>query len=44
MRAWMWVGGLLIFLAAPVLGGQYDFAIPEAEKKPYELAGRLESR
>ncbi|MGD9123587.1 MAG: hypothetical protein PVG60_00765 [Desulfarculaceae bacterium] len=24
--------------------GQYDFSIPEAEKKPYELGGRLELR
>ena len=45
MRAWLLLaGGPLILLAAPVLGGQYDFTIPEAEKKRYELGGRLESR
>lgn len=37
---------LLALLAWPVPAGagEYDFAIPEAEKKPWELGGRLELR
>ncbi|OGR23681.1 MAG: hypothetical protein A2277_08845 [Desulfobacterales bacterium RIFOXYA12_FULL_46_15] len=34
----------IILCAAQVLAGEYDFAIPEARKKSYELGGRLESR
>ncbi len=38
---------LLLLLAlsfGTAWAGDYDFEIPEAEKKPYELGGRLESR
>jgi hypothetical protein len=37
---------LLFCLAWPslVMAGEYDFAIPEAEEKPYELGGRVELR
>lgn len=34
---------LLVWVGS-ALAGEYDFAIPEAEKKPYELGGRLELR
>jgi len=34
----------LIFFGATVKAGEYDFTIPEAEKKPYEFGGRLETR
>ena len=35
---------LLMWHGAAVMAGDYDFIIPEAEKKPYELGGRLEGR
>lgn len=34
----------IVLSAAMVNAGEYDFTIPEAEKKPYELGGRLETR
>ncbi|MBI4773472.1 MAG: hypothetical protein HY788_04695 [Deltaproteobacteria bacterium] len=44
MRLWTWILVLLALFAGPVNAGEYDFTIPEAEKKPYEFGGRLESR
>ena len=35
---------MLLFLGSTVHAGEYDFTIPEAKKKPYELGGRLETR
>ena len=35
---------LLVLFADPAGAEQYDFAIPEAERKPYEFGGRLETR
>jgi len=35
---------LLVFWAGEIEAGEYDFSIPEAEKKPYDLGGRLELR
>ncbi|MFO7715105.1 hypothetical protein, partial [Desulfosarcina sp.] len=35
---------MLIFFCTTVGAGEFDFSIPEAEKKPYELGGRLEFR
>lgn len=35
---------MLLFLGPTVHAGEYDFTIPEAKKKPYELGGRLETR
>ncbi|MGV8073807.1 MAG: hypothetical protein AB2L11_04510 [Syntrophobacteraceae bacterium] len=35
---------MLIFAGATAHAGEYDFTIPEAEKKPYEFGGRLEIR
>ena len=32
------------FVSAPSGAGEYDFDIPEAEKKPWEAGGRLETR
>jgi hypothetical protein len=40
----MRAGVLILCLVGAVRAGDYDFAIPEAEKKPYELGGRLEGR
>ncbi|MDA8134664.1 MAG: hypothetical protein M0T82_08565, partial [Desulfobacteraceae bacterium] len=34
----------MVFYAVQAVAGEYDFAIPEARKKSYELGGRLESR
>jgi hypothetical protein len=34
----------LLFFPGSVWAGEYDFEIPEAEKKPYTLGGRLEGR
>jgi hypothetical protein len=44
MRFGICLVAMLIFLGATVKAGEYDFAIPEAEKRPYELGGRLETR
>lgn len=38
----IWV--LAVLFAVPVRAGEYDFAIPEAETRPYDLGGRLEFR
>ena len=35
---------MVFFLYPAVHAGEYDFAIPEAKKKPYEVGGRLETR
>ena len=35
---------LLLFFAQTIHAGENDFTIPEVEKKPYELGGRLETR
>ncbi len=35
---------ILILSAGTVSAGEYDFDIPEAQKKPYAFGGRLESR
>ena len=43
MRFLIFLIGMVV-LAAQALAGEYDFAIPEARKKSYELGGRLESR
>lgn len=44
MRLWRRFLAVLIAFAGPVNAGEYDFTIPEAEKKTYELGGRLEFR
>lgn len=47
MRSVYCAGILLLFLyhAAVICNaGEYDFTIPEAEIKPYEVAGRIETR
>lgn len=44
MRLWSFLLALLVLFAGPVNAKEYDFTIPEAEKKPYEFGGRLESR
>jgi len=44
MRFWSFLLALLVLFAGPVNAEEYDFTIPEAEKKPYEFGGRLESR
>ena len=44
MRLGACLGMVLIFFCTRVGAGEYDFTIPEAEKKPYELGGRLEFR
>jgi hypothetical protein len=45
MRSWFtfWVLLFAIF-PGPAGADEYAFSIPEAEKKPYELGGRLEAR
>ena len=40
----MALGAALLLFAGAAGAGQYDFDIPEAEKKPYELGGRAELR
>ena len=44
MRAWTLLLVLLLPWGAWAGAGEYDFAIPEAEIKPYEIGGRLELR
>jgi hypothetical protein len=43
MRAAGFLIGIVLY-AVQALAGEYDFTIPEAQKKSYELGGRLESR
>ena len=43
MRFLIFISGMVLF-AGQAVAGEYDFTIPEAQKKSYELGGRLESR
>ena len=44
MRLGIFILLTLLFFGAVVHAEEYDFTIPEAEKKPYEFGGRLETR
>jgi hypothetical protein len=44
MRLGACLGTILLFFGTSVGAGDYDFSIPEADKRPYELGGRLETR
>ena len=44
MSFWCCLFAMLVSSATAIDAGEYDFAIPEAEKKPYEFGGRLEGR
>ncbi len=42
-KTWTWLL-LTLLTGGTAVAGEYDFTIPEAEKKPYDLGGRLEMR
>jgi len=44
MRLWILLLVLTAVFCPPARAGEYDFVIPQAEPKPYEIGGRLESR
>jgi hypothetical protein len=43
-RPWLWLPALAMCCAGIAAAGEYDFTIPEAQRKPYDLRARLEAR